>query len=457
MDNLIYDTLVGTDPKTLDLVPRLATKWESVNDTTWRLTLRTGVKFTDGTDFNADAVKFNLDRAQQAARAKSYAAPIKSVSVVDPSTVELLTDGPNAATMRNLSVPILSMVSPKAAQSSADALVNKPVGTGPFMLKDWTPKQQIVLVRNTDYWGSKPPLDQITFLPIPDDATRLSAYQAGNVDVIISPPLETVKSLKSDGKSDVTLAPASRTVWFGFNVGDDTLKNEKLRAALAMAIDRKLLVSTVAESLVRPAVGLIPPEVVKPNFDLPDTFDLAAAKKMLSDSGAPSGLKLKFWTPQGRYPKDKEIAEAIQQELADLGVTADLSVIEWGAYLDSLARHEQQLYLIGWGFTSGDADAGMRQIAYSSSTFDYTNIQDPAVDKAIDQAVQELRSYQAKRYVQRTAAKSSEGGRFCSDLPQRDHRGHEQEGTRLHCQPARVVRLEGYVFELVCDAGCRHA
>lgn len=390
IDNLLYDTLVGIDPSTFELIPRLALRWDRTSETTWRLELRRNVKFTDGTPFNAEAVKFNIDRARNASRSQSYVASIKSVDIVDDFTIDIHTDGPYAPLMRNLSVPIVSIVSPTAAQASEDALVEKPIGTGPFLLKEWIPRERIVIVRNPDYWGEPALLDEITFFPIPDDSTRLTSYQAGDIDVIINPPLEAAEVLKQDPNTQMSLQPATRTVWLGFNVGDQTLQNEKLRQAIAKGVDRHLLVATITMDLMRQAVGLVPPEILKPSFELPHPFDMNSAKQLLADAGYSSGLKLNFWTPQGRYPKDRQIAEAIQQQLNAIGIETELSVIEWGPYLDSLTRHEQQMYLIGWGFSSGDPDGGLRQIAWSKSSFNYTNLQDPEVDAALETASREF-------------------------------------------------------------------
>lgn len=387
---LVYDTLIGTDPATFELVPRLATAWEAVDDTTWRFTLREDAVFSDGTPFNAEAVLFNIERGLASERAATYLGAVASVNVVNDFTVDILTNGPSAALTRNLSVAILSMVSPAAAQASDDYLVANPVGTGPYLLQEWVPRERIVVVRNPDYWGEPVLLDEATFFPITDDSTRLTSYQAGDIDVMINPPLEAVATLEADPESVVTLSPVTRTVWLGFNVQDEALRNEQLRQAIAAAVDRPLLTDTVTEGLMRPAVGLVPPEVLEPSFELPLPYDPAAAQELLAEAGYADGLTLQFWTPQGRYPKDRAVAEAIQGMLSEVGITVELSVVEWGPYNESLANHEQQLYLIGWGFASGDPDGGLRQIAYSTSIFNYTNVQDEAVDGAIDTAAQEL-------------------------------------------------------------------
>lgn len=387
---LVYDTLIGTDPATFELVPRLATAWEAVDDTTWRFRLREDAVFSDGTPFNAEAVLFNIERGIESERAATYLGAVASVNVVDDFTVDILTNGPSAALTRNLSVAILSMVSPAAAQASDDYLVANPVGTGPYLLQEWVPRERIVVVRNPDYWGEPVLLDEATFFPITDDSTRLTSYQAGDIDVMINPPLEAVATLEADPESVVTLSPVTRTVWLGFNVQDEALQNEQLRQAIAAAVDRPLLTDTVTEGLMRPAVGLVPPEVLEPSFELPLPYDPTAAQELLAEAGYADGLTLQFWTPQGRYPKDRAVAEAIQGMLSEVGITVELSVVEWGPYNESLANHEQQLYLIGWGFASGDPDGGLRQIAYSTSIFNYTNVQDEAVDGAIDAAAQEL-------------------------------------------------------------------
>lgn len=380
---LIFENLVTFDLN-MKIVPVLATSWENLDDTTWRFKLRRGVKFHDGTDFNAQIAKINLDRMRAAPRGKPYFGMIESVAVEDNYTIVIKTKRPFAPFIKNLGFPSGGMMSPKAIETYGKEIGRHPVGTGKFKLREWRPKDKLVLVRNDAYWGEKAKLKEFVYRPIPEEGTRAMAFESGEIDVISDPLPHRIAAFKANKNITVTTAPATRMVWIGFNTSDKVLKNVKLRQAIGHAINRDEIVKYVVEGLAINA-GQIVPGIIeeydkKYNFD----YDPQKAKKLLAEAGYPNGLELNLWSPEGRYLKDRQIAEAAQAQLAKVGIKAKLRVMEWGAYLDALFRHEQQLYIIGWGFSTGDPAAALRACFYSNSKFNFSNYQNPKMDELLD-------------------------------------------------------------------------
>ncbi|HLN14119.1 MAG TPA: ABC transporter substrate-binding protein [bacterium] len=386
VSNLIFDTLVQFDLN-LHIRPALALDWLELSSTSWRFDLRQGVKFSDGTPFNAQALKTSMERAAAAPRSAGYVGVIAGVDVVNDYRVVIRLKRPFAPFLQNLAAPVAAVLSPSELRPGAPDPNTHPVGTGPFMLADWTPNQQLRLVRNPTYWGRKPYLDQVVFRTISDDSTRYLAFRGGQVDVISNPPSNLAAQIRSTSNLTLDISPSTRDVRVGFTVTKPPFDNVKVRQALAMAIDRGPIIKYVLNGLGREATcGMIPPEVMAtmPCADVP--FDAAKAKQMLAEAGFPNGFTTEFWTPEGRYLGDRQIAETVQQQLQQINVKADVKVMEWGAYLDALARHQGPIFLIGWGWITGDPAQALAQNFQSHSAFNYWDYNNPDFDKMLTDA-----------------------------------------------------------------------
>lgn len=383
VDNLIFENLVTFDLN-MKVVPALATSWENIDDTTWRFKLRKGVKFHDGTPFNAQVAKMNLERMKDAPRGKPYFGMIESVSVENDYTIVVKSKGPFAPFLKNLCFPSGGMMSPKAIEKYGKDIGSHPVGTGPFKLKEWRPKEKLVLVKNDAYWGEKAKLKEFVYIPIPEEGTRAMAFESGEIDVISDPLPHRIGDFKANKNVTVTTGPATRMVWIGFNTNDKVLQNVKLRQAIGHAINRDEIVKYVVEGLAINAHQIVPGIIEEYDEKYNFEYNPKKAKKLLAEAGYPNGLELNFWSPEGRYLKDRQIAEAVQAQLAQIGIKANLRIMEFGAYIDALFRHEQQLYLIGWGFTTGDPASALRACFFSNSKFNFSNYKNPKMDELLD-------------------------------------------------------------------------
>ncbi|MCR4397730.1 MAG: ABC transporter substrate-binding protein [Firmicutes bacterium] len=400
---LIIETLVGRD-KDGNRVPKLATSWKMLDPKKWEFKLREGVKFTDGTPFDGKAVKVSLERSSKAPRGSGFVGFVESVDVVDPLTVVLNLKTPFGPILDNLSDPVAGIVSPAALEKYGDDISKNPVGTGPFKLLEWIPGDRTVFVANTEYWGKKPALDKVIMRAIPEESTRLMALKSGETDLIENPAPHEVPNLKKDPNFTVIQTPRARNVWLGMNIKDKILSNKKVRQAIALAVDEETIVSSVLEGMGRVADnGFIPPEVVKlspaPSYE----YNPTKAKQLLAEAGYPNGLTLNLWTPENRYLRDKQVCEVIAQQLQQVGINCKITVMEWGSYLAACGRHEQQLYLMGWGFMTGEPAQALRQTLSTGNTFNYTQYSDPEFDELLAKAEQEADKVKRASYYQRMA------------------------------------------------------
>jgi len=222
---------------------------------------------------------------------------------------------------------------------------------------------------------------------IPDESTRYLALLRGEVDIAEDPPAQQVAMLRTSVVFDLVRAPLSQILWVGFNAKDPTLKDKRVRQAIAYGIDRKSIVQQDLEGVPREAdTGVIPPEILPTKPPLRYDYNVAKAKQLLAEAGYASGLKVSLWTTSGVWLGDESIAEVVQSELAKIGVTVDVRQMDYGSLADGLSRHEQQMFIVLWGFTA-HPDSMLRGVFYSTSPANWSAYANPDVDRLLDQAV----------------------------------------------------------------------
>lgn len=363
--DLVYERLVtlGDDGSPL---PGLATEWEQTSDTEWTFTIREGVTFSDGTELDAEDVKVTLERSAQETQGSGYLGVIESVDVIDDYTVKLNLSEPFSGLLNNLSVPVAGIVSATAIEENEGGLSAEPVGTGPFVLKSWDPDELMVLERNEDYWGDKPPVETLEISIIPEASTRFAALQSGDIDIIENPPPSDLGFIRDSGELTELIEPKAQPVFLGFEL--EEVPDIDVRRAIAMAIDKEAIVRDVLEGVGEPATsGLIPPTLITPADDpINIDHDPEGARKLLEEAGV-KDLRLDLVLPTGSYLKDPEVAEVIRAQLEDVGITADLVVQESGTWFTSLLEHETQMYWLGWGITAGDPADFLTRVFHSEA------------------------------------------------------------------------------------------
>ena len=343
-----------------DLHPALATSWELLNPTTMRFHLRQGVKFSDGVDFTADDVVFTINRVINPATAYAMLSRIglvESVTAVDPTTVDIKTKAAFPTLLRGLSDIIIE---PKHYydKAGADAVTAHPIGTGPFIFKEWVPGDHYTLTANKAYWGGAPKIDELIIRTIPDGSTRVASLVAGESQIIEEVPIDLIDQVNESGSAKV--AEISTTVGLVLTF-DPTIKpfdNPKVREAFDYAIDKPLILKQILKGqgevlqgqvLTKGVLGWNPDLTARP-------FDPARAKKMLQDAGYDFNTPVAITTQNGKYVSDTDICNAVAGMLNQIGVKATVNIVEGGVFQQmSTAQKMGPLYMVGW-YSVGDAD-----------------------------------------------------------------------------------------------------
>lgn len=392
VDNL-FDTLVRRD-RDMRLVPGLATEWSAINDTTWRFRLRAGVRFHNEEPFDASAVKFTIDRVLDAGNVAptiSYIRTIDRVEVVDDLTVDVITRGPDPLVPARMSRYPTYVVPPGyIAQVGAEEFARQPVGTGPYRFEEWVRDDHLTLGANGDYWRGTPPIEWVTWRPIPDDTARVAALLAGEVDIIEAVPVDQVALIERDpGAVLERVEHGGLIVYLGLRTETPPLDRAEVRRAISLAIDRRTIVERILRGYATPAASQVGPH----DFGhLPleaHPYDPDGARRLLARAGVAGGFTLRMQATR-RYLKGSEVGQVVAEQLAAVGITVELEIPEWSVYIQQVpAGRQAPLYLLGWGSTQTmDADAALYPILRSGEP--YSTVSIPTLDDLLERARREM-------------------------------------------------------------------
>src|SRR5438132_8446731 len=324
----VFDHLAVRDLQTRKVIPNLAISWKTIDDTTWEVKLRQGVKFHDGTPFTSKDVKATFDRVLDPVKkmiARGNHAKIKTVEVVDDSTVRFKTDGPYPLFVERMTAQV--MESEKVIREKGDEWMQEhPVGTGPYKLVKWARKQEHLLVRNDDYWGPKPYYKYVRVRIIPEQATQIAELLSGGVDVIKAVPPDQMDVINKSGAARTSTSPILRTAFIEFDSaargGPNPVTDRRVRVAATLAADHDALIKHVLNGLGDRTATTINPMAFGYDPTLkPYRQDVAAAKKLLADAGYPNGFEVGFLqTGPIVEPALPQTSEAIAADLAKVGI-----------------------------------------------------------------------------------------------------------------------------------------
>lgn len=389
----IYDSLVYYNSQTFKPEAQLATAWRDVSPTQVRFTLRSGVKFSDGTPFTADDVVYSITRAM--AKTSNYAVytqGIDRVVKVNDNTVDFMMKGPNPVLLSQLTeLRIMSKawaeknksVEPKDIRAKDETYAHRnAMGTGQFVVKEWQPDQKLVLVKNPNYWGTIPSnVTEIIYTPIKSEATRVAALLSGEVDLVLDPSPQDLTRLRSNGNLKVIDGIESRTIFFGMDQfrdelpgsnikGKNPLKDQRVRKALYQAIDINSIVRVTLRGLGQATGTIVAPQVngwtegVHKRFP----YDPEASKKLLAEAGYPNGFEVDFACPNNRYINDEEICQAVTAMWSRIGIKAKLRTLPLVTYFPMIQRYEASIYMLGWGVPTFDALYSLQSLTRSVGT-----------------------------------------------------------------------------------------
>ncbi|MDU4092982.1 MAG: glutathione ABC transporter substrate-binding protein GsiB, partial [Pantoea sp.] len=359
-----YQGLFGFD-KDMKLVNVLAESYHASPDgLTWTIKLRSDVKFQDGTDFNADAVKVNLDRASdENNHLKRYNLfkHIATTEVVDPTTVKITLKQPFSAFINILAHPAAAMISPTALKKYGKEIGFHPVGTGPYQFVTWNQTDFVKVKKWEGYWKQGyPKLDSITWRPIVDNNTRAAMLQTGEANFAFPIPYEQAKRLEKDSKLDLVSTPSIMQRYISFNVTQKPFDNPKVREAINYAINRQALSKVAFAGYATPATGIVPPSIEYAQSYPAIEYNPAKARQLLKEAGFPDGFSTTLWSSHNHSTAQK-VLQFTQQQLAQVGIKVKVTAMDAGqraAEVEGKGQKESgvRMFYTGWSASTGEAD-----------------------------------------------------------------------------------------------------
>jgi peptide/nickel transport system substrate-binding protein len=387
MNGQVYERLTSRS-KTLEIVPSLATAWTQVNPTTWRFTLRRGVKFHDGGDFNADDVVYSIKRAQEpTSQIANYATAVGEPVKIDDFTVEFRMRAFNPIFLQHLDTLWIM-----DKEWSEKHKVTKPLdfknkeethaamntnGTGPFMLASRQPGIRTTYRRNPAYWGRiEGNVQEIVFTQIANDATRLAALVSGEIDFVLDPAPRDIPRLRNTAGVKVIEGMENRIVFIGMDQGRDELlyssvkgknpfKDLRVRQALYHAVDIETMRRQTMNGLAQPTGGNTPSTLAyfnDPEIEKRFPYDLERAKRLMAEAGYPDGFEVTLDCPNNRYINDEEICIALAGMWARLNVKVRVNAMPRATYFPKLEKLDTSLYMLGWGGAVTDAETTLTPV-----------------------------------------------------------------------------------------------
>ncbi|MCL5055184.1 MAG: ABC transporter substrate-binding protein [Firmicutes bacterium] len=371
----IFDTLVTYRNSSTQIKPDLALSWSSSkNGKIWIFHLRHHVRFQDGTKFNAASVVFNFDQWMNPKDPYhkygkfiywqtmwgGFPGKVKKIQAIGKYTVKFTLSQPVAPFLKNLAMFCFAISSPTAVKKWKEDYFKHPVGTGPFKLVLWQRNERIVLNRNPYYWGEKPKIKRLIFVPIKDSTTRMLELERGDIDFMTGVNVEEVKILKKDPAVRVLAKPGMNIAYLAMNCEKPPFNQIAVRQAVRYAINIKKIVEKLYEGLAVPAVNPIPPMILGYNPRLKKFhYNPRKAKELLAKAGFPNGFSTTLWYPpisRQYIPDPKAVAEAMQADLRKVGIKVKLITYDWGSYLYKTEMGEHSMAILGWIGDNGDPD-----------------------------------------------------------------------------------------------------
>lgn len=330
----INEGLVVFNGETLEVEPLLATAWENVDDTTWKFTIREGVKFHDGTDMTAEDVAYSINRMIDPDFGSQFASDFSTITgaeVTGDYEVTVTTDGPDPILLKRMTK--MYVVSKATTEGkSTEELTTISNGTGPYKLVSWKQGSQIDLTANTDYWGDAPSIPNVTFRFIEEASTRVSAIQTGEVDIAVNMLPEYIDQLPQ-----VVSGPGMENYFMRLNATSGIMSSPELRMAVNYAVDKEAIADALFLGYATPEPGQIAQEGTTGYSSAVEAypFDQEKAKELIAASGY-NGEEIQLISEKTRWTKDGEVTEAVASMLQEVGLNVTVKFLSWSEWLDML-------------------------------------------------------------------------------------------------------------------------
>ena len=425
----IYEQL-GRRNRQQQIEPALAERWTVVNDTTWRFTMRAGVKFSDGSPLTAADAVFSIERAQQASSQQAFfARQLGKPVLIDERTFELRLDKPNPLLLEHqLNVRIMSAAWCKAngaarvpnfTQKEEAHSTRNAMGTGPFVLVRFEPGVRVTLARNPAWWDRfEGNVTRIVYTPIGNDATRMAALLSGDIDFTHDTPPQDTTRLSRDPAVKLSTGPENRILFFAMDQHRDELlyasvkgrnpfKDVRVREAFMLAIDAEAIKANTMRGQSVPTACLAPAAIgcLAPELERRPAADPVKAKALLAAAGYPEGFELTLDCPNDRYVNDQAICLAAAAMLGKVGVKVKVDARPKSIYFQKIERHDTSFYLLGWGGGTTDAQGTLDPIAHrpdaasKKGEYNYGGSGDAELDRLLDAAGTDMNAERRARLI----------------------------------------------------------
>jgi peptide/nickel transport system substrate-binding protein len=429
----VFDTLTHSGDR-LQIEPGLAESWRVVNPTTWEFKLRRGVKFHDGSDMTAEDVASSIRRMQTLSGPnplRIYVRRVQEVRIVDPHTIQIVTDGP-APTLPNdfirLFVTSARATAGLTPENSNEAFNSGRVtiGTGPYRYVSWTPREQFTMDRFDDHWNGRQPWARHVRRELSNPAARVAQLRTGQVDMIVRVPAADVATLERDRAITVikgetiyvfNLALDQRepspqlTARDGSRLAANPYRDPRVREAIDLAIDRRVLAEVAMEGLGSPQSQMVTPGIFgyNPAIQMP-TPNVQRARQLLAQAGYPNGFRMPLNFTNNRLPGDAGVGTAMTQMLAAIGLEVQAAGQPAAVIFPARARGELSNIMAGWGTLTGEANYYYSANAHTNNpqlrmgAFNWVGYSNAEIDRLIQEANVELDDRKREELLQRVGA-----------------------------------------------------
>ncbi|WP_249871268.1 ABC transporter substrate-binding protein [Oceanobacillus saliphilus] len=435
----VLEGLLEFDKDSFELIPGLAHDWEVSEDgLTYTFHLDEGVTFHDGTDFNAEAVKVNFERWSDPEHAYAFAEDgyvysmygtmfggykgdeghvIEAINVIDNYQIEFVLNQPLGFFLQNLGMSYFGITSPAALEEYGSEINENPVGTGPFKFVSWSKNDSIIVDRFEDYRKEGlPKLDRVIFEVIPDNAARLIALRAGEIDIMDGLNPDDAAGIEAEAGLALLTRAENNFGYVGFNAQKEPVDSKEVRQAISYAIDNQAIADALYAGYATSAKNPLPPGYLGYNDEVKGyAYDPEKAKEILAEAGYENGLEIELMmSPTARpyMPDPETVAQIVQNNLADIGIDVTITSHEWAPYLEQTLKGEHQMFLLGWSGTNGDPDYFLSSLLHGSNvgssnrTFYHNEEVDALLDhakRAVDQAERAELYMQAQELISEDA------------------------------------------------------
>jgi len=356
----IYNNLVKIN-ENMEVQGDLAESWENPDKTTWIFHLREGVMFHNGEEFTAQDAKFTIERLldpETGAPGAWLLKEVSSIEVMDKYTLKVITKKAFAPLLSNLARYELSMLNEKAVKEAGEDYAKNPVGTGPFVFEEHYYGDKVIITKFDDYFEGPAGVDKVIYRAIPEDATRVVEMESGGLDIIYNLPPQELERLSNNDDLKIIEALGQSTLYMGFNAEVKPFDNKKVRQALNYAVDKTAIIDAIFFGKAEPSYGPLSPSIWGFDKSLSHAYPYnpQKAKELLAEAGYPDGFQCVMWTDP--RTERKSVTELIQAYLSEIGIMAEIQIMEWSTFIPATSKGADGMFVLGWTGT-GDADGGL--------------------------------------------------------------------------------------------------